>query len=133
MEDNPTHAAVQTATSRQGRPTHGAAWRSLGRAPRRTHCREQRAPEDDGRPVPAPREAPGGLDRVEAAERAGLATRTPQRAVATRRPTRTTARFAHTCTVCQFRRIANRRVTTWRCPDCYAAGLPGDLAIEKLA
>lgn len=79
---------------------------------------------------------------VEAAERAGLATRTRQRAVATKptnpahptKPTKpTTARYTHTCPVCQFRSIAKRRVTTWRCPDCYAAGLPGDLAIEKLA
>jgi ribosomal protein L37AE/L43A len=70
---------------------------------------------------------------VEAAERAGLATRTRRRAVAKPKAKKpTTALFAHTCPVCQFRRIARRRVPTWRCPDCYAAGLPGDLAVERL-
>ena len=70
---------------------------------------------------------------VEAAERAGLTARTRGRGhiKASRRPV--TTRYAHTCPVCQFRRIAKRRVTTWRCPDCRAAGLPGDLAIEKVA
>jgi ribosomal protein L37AE/L43A len=68
---------------------------------------------------------------VEAAERAGLATRTRRRTVA-KTTIPTTARFAHTCPVCQFRRIAKRRVTTWRCPECHANGLPGDLVIEKL-
>ena len=68
---------------------------------------------------------------VEAAERAGLTD--PGRA-ATRKPTKPTiARFTHTCPVCQFARTAKRRVTTWRCPDCRAAGLPGILAIEKRA
>ena len=68
---------------------------------------------------------------VKAAERAGLATRTRQRSPA-KKATPTTARFSHTCPVCQFRRIAKRRVTTWRCPDCRANGLPGHLVIEKL-
>jgi predicted SprT family Zn-dependent metalloprotease len=72
---------------------------------------------------------------VEAAERAGLTTRTRRLTVTKPKAPKanpTTARFAHTCPVCQVRRIAKRRVTTWRCPDCHANGLPGDLVIERL-
>jgi predicted SprT family Zn-dependent metalloprotease len=69
---------------------------------------------------------------IQTAQRAGFKTATPRQTTAnkpTKRPT--TSRFDHVCPVCQFRRIAMRRVTTWRCPDCRAAGLPGHLAIEK--
>ena len=71
---------------------------------------------------------------IERAERAGFKTATPRQSKANR-PTKrpSTSRFEHVCPVCHFRRIAKRRVTTWRCPDCRAAGLPGDLAIEKRA
>ena len=43
-----------------------------------------------------------------------------------------TRRYRHTCPVCQFARTANRPVQTWRCPDCTAQGLPGELLIERL-
>ena len=69
---------------------------------------------------------------IQTAERAGFKTsipRPPRANSATKR--RPTDRFDHVCPVCQFRRIAKRRVTTWRCPDCRAAGLPGHLAIER--
>lgn len=66
---------------------------------------------------------------VEAAERAGLTS--PGRGQTRRPATPTTARYTHTCPVCQFSKIAKRRVTTWRCPDCLANGLPGLLAIER--
>jgi predicted SprT family Zn-dependent metalloprotease len=69
---------------------------------------------------------------IQTAQRAGFKTATP-RPLRPRRPTKrpTTSRFDHVCPVCQYRRIAKRRMTTWRCPDCRAAGLPGHLAIEK--
>ena len=69
---------------------------------------------------------------IETAERAGFRMATPRESSANR-PTRrpSNAHFDHVCPVCQFRRIAKRRVTTWRCPDCRAAGLPGHLAIER--
>jgi predicted SprT family Zn-dependent metalloprotease len=71
---------------------------------------------------------------IERAERAGFKTATPRQSSATWSTKRSSSsRFVHVCPVCHFRRIAKRRVTTWRCPDCRAAGLPGDLAIEKLA
>jgi predicted SprT family Zn-dependent metalloprotease len=69
---------------------------------------------------------------IQTAQRAGFKTaipRTPKASRPRKRPT--TSRFDHVCPVCQFRRIAKRRVTTWRCPDCRAAGLPGELAIER--
>jgi predicted SprT family Zn-dependent metalloprotease len=71
---------------------------------------------------------------IERAERAGFKTATPRQSSAKSRKKRpTTSRFDHVCPVCHFRRIAKRRVTTWRCPDCRAAGLSGDLFIEKRA
>lgn len=68
---------------------------------------------------------------VAVAEQAGFSTAMPSRAPlkGARKPT--TARYAHTCAVCHFRRLAKRRVTTWRCPDCRANGLDGALTIEK--
>ena len=69
---------------------------------------------------------------VESAERAGVVPN-PRRVALRKKPiTSVTTRFAHTCPVCQFRRIAKRRVTTWLGPECHANGLPGDLVIEKL-
>jgi predicted SprT family Zn-dependent metalloprotease len=71
---------------------------------------------------------------VERAELAGFLTATPRQSSAKSLKKRSSSsRFEHVCPICHFRRIAKRRVTTWRCPDCRAAGLPGDLDIEKLA
>jgi predicted SprT family Zn-dependent metalloprotease len=42
------------------------------------------------------------------------------------------ARFVHSCPVCQFTRIAARRMASWRCADCAAAGLDGRLEITPV-
>jgi SprT protein len=39
---------------------------------------------------------------------------------------------AHTCPVCQTRRLAARAVPGWRCAECRAAGLPGLLEISRV-
>jgi len=41
-------------------------------------------------------------------------------------------RYQHRCPVCQFTRIAARRMPSWRCADCAAAGLDGRLEIQVL-
>ncbi len=41
-------------------------------------------------------------------------------------------RFRHECAVCDFVRVAKRRVPAWRCADCVAAGLPGLLTITEV-
>ena len=41
-------------------------------------------------------------------------------------------RFRHQCPVCDFSRIAARRVTAWRCRDCLASGLDGLLIIHRI-
>ena len=38
--------------------------------------------------------------------------------------------YRHFCPVCHFVRFARRPVTRWRCADCVAAGLDGELLIE---
>ena len=43
------------------------------------------------------------------------------------------ARFRHTCPLCYFSRVAKRRMTSWRCPECRAIGLEGGLRIERIA
>jgi predicted SprT family Zn-dependent metalloprotease len=71
---------------------------------------------------------------VEMAELAGFRTATPRQSSPKKLTKRSSSsRFEHVCLVCHFKRVAKRRVPSWRCPDCRAAGLPGDLAIEKLA
>jgi len=40
-------------------------------------------------------------------------------------------RFLHRCLVCDFSRSALRRMRAWRCADCVAAGLAGDLVIVE--
>ena len=42
------------------------------------------------------------------------------------------ARFVHSCPVCQFTRVAARRMPSWRCADCAAAGLDGRLEITPV-
>jgi predicted SprT family Zn-dependent metalloprotease len=70
---------------------------------------------------------------VEAAERTGLVPKARRAGTGPRPGKPSTARYAHSCPVCHFSRIAKRKVTAWRCPDCRAAGLPGELAIDELA
>lgn len=41
------------------------------------------------------------------------------------------SRFLHRCPVCDFTRFAARPVRSWRCADCVAAGLNGNLVITK--
>jgi SprT protein len=36
---------------------------------------------------------------------------------------------AHSCPVCQTRRFARRSISRWRCSECHAAGLSGELEI----
>jgi len=38
-------------------------------------------------------------------------------------------RYAHTCTVCQSIRWAQRPMARWRCTECTESGLPGDMTI----
>ena len=40
--------------------------------------------------------------------------------------------FRHECQVCDFVRVAKRRVPAWRCADCVAAGLSGRLTITEV-
>ena len=42
-------------------------------------------------------------------------------------------RWIHRCPVCQFRRVAKRPVSAWRCARCVEAGLAGDLLISRRA
>jgi predicted SprT family Zn-dependent metalloprotease len=86
-----------------------------------------------------PRVRPHGKEwraLVAAAEHAGLIRKGRHSRVNKRakpRRSRRVGRYLHTCPVCQFSRTARRRVTTWRCPECRAAGLAGTLTIERLA
>ena len=40
-------------------------------------------------------------------------------------------RFLHRCPVCDFSRIARRPIPAWRCADCVAAGLSGELIVTE--
>jgi predicted SprT family Zn-dependent metalloprotease len=42
-------------------------------------------------------------------------------------------RIRHFCSVCQFSRIARRRMPRWRCPECRAIGLEGRLEVERVS
>jgi predicted SprT family Zn-dependent metalloprotease len=39
--------------------------------------------------------------------------------------------YEHRCPVCQTMRLARRRVTRWRCAECVAAGLSGEMIIAR--
>lgn len=41
------------------------------------------------------------------------------------------SRFLHRCPVCDFSRVAARPIWAWRCADCVAAGLDGNLVITE--
>lgn len=43
----------------------------------------------------------------------------------------TPRRFLHRCPVCDFSRIARRPIPAWRCADCVAAGLSGELIVTE--
>ena len=47
-------------------------------------------------------------------------------------PARASLRFEHRCPVCHSRRLARRRMPSWRCTACTEAGLPGALTISRL-
>lgn len=40
--------------------------------------------------------------------------------------------YTHTCPVCHFTRTARRAMPGWRCPECTAAGLGGELRIQSV-
>lgn len=42
-----------------------------------------------------------------------------------------TRRFLHRCPICDFSRTARRPTPAWRCADCVAAGLSGELIITE--
>lgn len=44
---------------------------------------------------------------------------------------RRSSRFLHRCPVCDFSRVAARPIRAWRCADCVAAGLDGNLVIAE--
>jgi len=51
---------------------------------------------------------------------------------ATRTMTKPEARtFVHRCPICDFSRTARRPMTSWRCADCTAAGLSGELIVTE--
>lgn len=49
------------------------------------------------------------------------------------RPELTHVVYHHRCPVCQNVRLARRPVSSWRCADCVAAGLPGELVVARRA
>jgi predicted SprT family Zn-dependent metalloprotease len=49
------------------------------------------------------------------------------------RPQTNMLRVRHVCPVCHFSKIAKRRMTQWRCPECRAIGLEGRLRAERLS
>jgi ribosomal protein L37AE/L43A len=40
--------------------------------------------------------------------------------------------YTHTCPVCHFSRTARRAMPSWRCPECTAAGLGGELQVQSV-
>lgn len=54
----------------------------------------------------------------------------PGKSSVERNPRRSSFRYEHRCPVCQQVRWARRRMTAWRCADCVAAGLSGELQIR---
>lgn len=46
-------------------------------------------------------------------------------------PSRPLGRYLHRCPVCQFSRLAARRMNRWRCAACIETGLDGVLSVER--
>lgn len=57
--------------------------------------------------------------------------RLPDRATAHASSKSASRQFLHRCPICDFSRTARRPTTTWRCADCVAAGLGGELIIAE--
>jgi predicted SprT family Zn-dependent metalloprotease len=57
--------------------------------------------------------------------RVRIACALPERTTAGARP----SVFVHRCAVCHATRTAKRPMSAWRCVDCSAAGLPGELEV----
>lgn len=57
--------------------------------------------------------------------------RLADRNAATTKATGVPRRFLHRCPVCDFSRIARRPISAWRCADCVAAGLSGELIVTE--
>lgn len=41
-------------------------------------------------------------------------------------------RYRHYCPVCHTKRISRTMISRWRCPECVANGLAGELQIEEM-
>jgi len=86
-----------------------------------------------------PAEKPHGPIWVSLVEAAGYSAQptwaVPRRRIPCKRPDVRNARsqlvYEHRCPVCQFRRLAKRPVPAWRCPECFAAKLPGALMVTR--
>jgi predicted SprT family Zn-dependent metalloprotease len=98
------HVVVWLEHGRRAKP-HGPEWRALvERAGQRARLRL---------PAAAPPPSPSGSGGPE----------TPASGVR--------ARWEHRCPVCQMVRVAKRPVRGWRCAECRAAGLSGELEITR--
>jgi predicted SprT family Zn-dependent metalloprotease len=50
-----------------------------------------------------------------------------------RRSVASNVRVRHFCAICQFSKLARRRMPRWRCPECRAIGLEGKLEVERVS
>jgi predicted SprT family Zn-dependent metalloprotease len=87
-----------------GHAPHGAEWRHL----------IELAGFRPATGMRVPREGAAGTRRV-------AETKVAQRVI-----------YTHTCPVCHFSRTARRAMPRWRCPECAAAGLGGELQVESV-
>lgn len=62
----------------------------------------------------------------------GVEPRVKQRSPLPAQPAKKQRRFRHECPVCDFVRVARKRVPNWRCADCVAVGLSGVLTITEV-
>lgn len=103
------HAVLTLRHSRSFAP-HGSEWRALvaaaGFAPRaKLQVRRRRS---SSTAAPRVEEALGGSPRP------------------------TISRHEHRCPTCHSVRYSARSMTRWRCVECAAAGLPGELSITRI-
>lgn len=59
------------------------------------------------------------------------AVRLADRKATTTKPDSAPRRFLHRCPTCDFSRVARRPIPAWRCADCVAAGLSGELIVTE--